>query len=250
MEFEDIDQLVNAPTDPEDKPDLDTTRVQVPGELITKDSLKWLPVEYAIYRGLHWQEIETLRLRAVKELPGRDGKMVNGPFLIFPVPYLNKEVSWQGRIISLERSFYMSNTNIKHWLYPLNESFLEMYTDTIYIVEGVFDAIGLLRMGYPALCTFGKSISVQQTTLLKILKPKTLVFCWDLDAVSTTLTKSANRLRHLVDDIHVAIFNHAQKVDPGDVLRIPAAEKLIKEAVDAPIHIDSGEFLEWKINLV
>lgn len=246
--FNDTDGVV--PTSPLEN----LTEVELPGV----DSFAGLTTQrvytYAVHRGLTPELVSHLRLRAAGALyiHKRTGKpvKVSGPFLVFPVWCSNTPVSWQGRRISKEEPKYVSASNVKDWLWPLTDLFFSRYQGKrIILVEGVFDAIGLLMMGHAALCTFGKSISDNQAALLQELQPDEVTFGWDMDAYRE-VAAAVDRISYTFPRTFVTDFRYegADKKDPGDALVDHEVGRWVLQCLDKAMDVRSPEFFQWRMS--
>jgi DNA primase len=214
-------------------------------------------LSYALGRGLTQEDVAFYRLRGSGSLEIRkewNGKervtKISGPFLVFPVHLGKKAVAWQGRRLKNEDPKYVSANNIKDWLWPLDQSFFSLFADQrkVVLVEGVFDALGYLRLGIPALCTFGKSISLAQLNILHDLQPKEVYFAWDLDA-TRELQRAVDRVAHSFPSTYVVSFAGAYegKLDPGDSLSRPELAPWLRECLDSAMDVRGPEFFSWRM---
>lgn len=225
------------------------TEIEIPGTGFDSLSSKSV-LGYAFSRGLSLQDIETLKLKSCISLTINE-KCVKGPFLIFPVFIGQKSVSWQGRRINKLEPKYISAKNLHEWLWPLDLCISTYSHDKIILVEGVFDALGFLRMGYPALCTFGKTLSEMQLSILRELHPKEVIFSWDVDAYRE-IRNTINLVSHIFPITSVIDFTNSQgiKIDPGDSLNNPSASKWVNERFNNRINTKSLEFFQWEISKI
>jgi len=194
---------------------------------------------YLLKRGLSEEIIKERQLAMVGSLRGH-----SGPYVLFPVNYFGLTVAYQGRCIVDKDPKYVSSENIKQWLWPLDQL---KEQDTIVIVEGVFDALGYLSVGVPAVCTFGKKISTSQIELLQKHKIKNVYFAWDPDA-HQDIQDAADKLAHLFS-VYIIPFPEESKLklDPGLVLQYPELKPWLKETLDTAIYTDSGDYWLWKL---
>lgn len=208
-------------------------------------------LSYATSRGLSYDRIEAYKLHYSQSLwmRKRNGDMskITGPFLIFPVMHKGLVVGFQGRRISEGCPKYVSVDNLKNFLWPMGGELFKVFArgDTIYLVEGVFDALGALMMGYPALCTFGKSISDSQIQYLKSFNPGRVVLAWDEDAAKE-IRNTAARLRPHFPITEVALFK--SELDAGDALLLPKAQENIQQVFENTLDVRSPEYLRWCID--
>lgn len=228
--------------------------VPVPGVENFKGITEKGVLAYAQLRGLTIEEVCRFKLRAANSLPSpKKQKPIRGPFIVFPVVAGGKFVSWQGRRVIDKDPRYISASNVKDWVYPLDEEFLTLYNNagrTLYIVEGVFDAIGMARVGLPAVCTFGMSISDRQMSLIKELQPKKVCFSWDMGSASQ-VSNAVKRMSHAFPEVYVALTDHpaGKKVDAGDALKSEEAAEWIKTINEDSqlLNVRAPEFFRWRM---
>jgi DNA primase len=239
------------PGDEEDEPE--APEVFVPGKSGFKDSVGENVLEYARERGLTDRDLRRFGMRAAKSVPTPRDKWIRGPFLVTPITVRGTPRAWQGRRVIPREPKYMSSPDIKNWLFPLDEEFFTTYISSsrsLYLVEGVFDAIGMSRLGLPALCTFGTSVSASQLSILQDLSPERIVFVWDMGA-DREIIRTVSRIAYHFKDARVALTAHpsGSKVDAGDSLRDPAAGEWIKEICSEGklLDVQSTEFFKWRM---
>jgi hypothetical protein len=204
---------------------------------------------YAYKRGLTPQEVADYGLRAAFKL-----RKYSGMFLLFPVFFGDLFVAWQGRRIGSGNPKYVSYDNIADWLWPLRRCDIDsIHTcKSVVLTEGVFDALGYLRQGIPALCTFGKKISDRQINLLQYLGVHEVFISWDADA-KDAIAKASSRLQTIFAVKIVGLLDppvaSAAKVDPGDALTNSAVGDWLRRCYDqalAPVP-NSIDFVLWHI---
>ncbi len=235
----------------EDEPELEN--IDLPGyDQFTGITTRSV-LDYALSRGLTEQDVKDNQLRAATKLQLNkyEGKPVEieGPFLVFPVFCAGKSVSWQGRKIEKTDIPYISASNVKDWLWPLSPQFFQCYTNSwLVLVEGVFDALGFLRLGIPALCTFGKSMSDKQLELLRDLYIDKIIFAWDTDAYKA-MAKAVDRVSYVFPQTSVIDFSVGVtgKVDAGDSLARPEVGPWLLERLDNAMDVHSAEFFQWRM---
>ncbi len=230
----------------------DFKEITPPGHLLSSQGVIAGRVhDYALSRGLTEADVTKLQLRVANTLLSPKGTEMAGPFLVFPVQIGGKTVSWQGRRNADRDPKYISADNIKHWMYPFCEQFFSLYKGTLFIVEGVFDALGMQRLGFPALCTFGTSVSNKQLNLMKELKPNKVCFAWDLGAHKEVI-KTIERVSHVFPNTCVATTEGelaGRKLDAGEALRDEEAAEWVRKNVKEENMIDvrSAEFFQWQM---
>ena len=209
---------------------------------------------YAVSRGLTTTEIARFALRPASTLPTtKSKKEIRGPFLVVPVVVGGRPVSWQGRKIDNSLPKYISSSNVKDWLFPLDEEFLTMYSNAgrvLYIVEGTFDAMGMARLGFPAVCTFGTSVSNKQIALLRDLAPTRICFAWDTGA-SAHVARTVSAVSRYFPETYISITDHpaGKKIDAGDALKSQEAVAWIRKISDNEnlVNVGSPEFFTWRM---
>lgn len=126
----------------------------------------------------------------------------------------NRKIKYNGgyRIMRFKNSTENEFTKL---LYNY-DAVLEGETDTVIIVEGIFDVISLTRKldlyenhSIAAIATFGKKISLQQIYKLQIKGVKTIVLGFDGDAVEA-IKKTAKELNSYFS-VFIADIPYAQK---------------------------------------
>ena len=209
---------------------------------------------YAWNRGIGPELVRTLGLRFASELfikkRSSDPVRIKGPFLVFPVTIAGRPVSYQGRRIVDKDPKYVSASNVKDWLWPLGPELFNVYDGgRLFLVEGVFDALGLLAMGHGAVCTFGKNISDRQLEILTELNPTSVVFAWDLDA-KTDVARAVDRVAYRFRNTGVVSFDghpSGRKVDPGNTLTDPEAARWMQSRLNEVIDARSPTFFQWRM---
>lgn len=195
--------------------------VDIPGAPLTSGMVGQQVWRYAQRRGLTAADVQRFGLLAAYKAPTKRGNQVKGPWLVFPVRVGGAALAWQGRRLTGEDPKYLIGGETKQTLWPLDSVTEQLYvrqagTRTLYLAEGVFDALGLQRMGLPALCTFGKSLSRAQEDIVRRLRPAELVLVWDADA-AREVRRTAKRLP-LTVRVGVVDLRADSKLDPGDAL--------------------------------
>lgn len=195
--------------------------------------------EYAMRRGLTDMDLDRYQLRTATKL-----RNFPGPYLVFPVYFEGKPVAWQGRTIGSAEPKYVSSDDVANWLWPMPDS-----AERVTLVEGVFDAIALLRCGYNACCTFGKKISKRQLGHLHRNHVTEIAFAWDANAL-TDIEREARRAQGLFPTVSIVDLSKPNDVnltdpDPGDCLAHPQLKRWLHDCVGDPISVDSAEFFEW-----
>lgn len=246
-------------------PSFEIVEAQLPGDNCFTGVVGSRVLAYARSRGLTDDEIHLYKLRSALKL-----RRFTGPFLTFPCFYDGTAINWQGRKVAGDSEpKYVSWDNIANWLWPLDSVFLDSFSKCkwVVLVEGVFDAIGLWRIGVPALCTFGKKISDGQTSLLQKLNLTDVYLMWDADAAKTSPQKLARGARgmrgeieqaavklqriittHIVDLSDPPEFSGVKKPDPGEILRCPEVAQWIQTRLSNGIAVNSSEFFQWRLS--
>jgi hypothetical protein len=154
-------------------------------------------------------------------------------------------VAFQGRQTTPRNPKYVSVSYLKEYVWPLDSALFKVYdrNQRLYIVEGVFDVLGAMRLGFPAVCSFGKSISDKQIQLIKELCPGEVSLAWDSDA-KTEIKNTVKRLQNSFSNTLVCTLKGS--IDPGTALNGTDEEKLfLKNAFEAPIHTSSPQYFNW-----
>lgn len=244
--------LIEAFSEGVKSPVFDAEQIDLPGSPFNGPSLSGAATAlYARSRGLSQLVLSACKFRYAASLPvlGTD-KTIQGPFLITPVCLGGRPVSYQGRRINNNEPRYVSGPVISNWLWPLDGTLLNTYSgDQLFLVEGVFDALGFLAMGYSAVCTFGKSLSDAQIELITELSPNELVFAWDLDARKEIL-RAIDRISFKFPTISVLSLSgypDKPKVDGGDALMDKSVFNWIKNKINSRMNTNSPEFFKWRL---
>lgn len=185
--------------------------------------------------------------------------------LIFPIWDLDGNTrSATGRAISSAREprwTVWPKSDIQHTLWPLGiwaedgtwtslrEMGLSQSTRPLVLVEGIIDAIAVVKAGpYPALATFGHKISEQQLAVLQELAPKEVTLAWDYDA-RAKMIQMVKRLQGRFDRVSVMPFRgyYWRENDLGYLLKLERerAEELLDHELAHRVDVDSSEFVSW-----
>ncbi|MCF6205376.1 MAG: toprim domain-containing protein [Sulfurovum sp.] len=219
--------------------------IDLPGGKGLTGHLGSAAAKYLKSRGVLPEDVEKYELRLSMKL--RNSK---GPWAVFPVLYYGLPVACQGRkFLGKEFPKYMSTDKISNWMWPLDASNVEDIESQhrVVLVEGVFDALGFIKAGVPALCTFGKNLSRSQIKLLQAHKVVDLHLGYDADAVGDMI-KTADRLKHLFH-VHVVEFKELEdfpKADPGDVLAGKIPQQWLTESFNNSVDTKTDAYWEWK----
>ena len=97
--------------------------------------------------------------------------------LVVPIFYKDLLVSYQGRDVTNQHpaKYLTAEGQVNRFVFGIDD----LEGDTAIITEGVFDAI---RVGPPAVCSFGIDLSASQIGLLLAHNIRKVVFMWDADA--------------------------------------------------------------------
>lgn len=98
---------------------------------------------------------------------------------------------------------------------------VEPGTDLV-LVEGVFDALRLIRFGFTAVATLGKVITEDQATLVRRLAPRSITLALDPDAIADAHEATTR----FALDAPVKVAEFPEGVDPGDSTLGQAREAL------------------------
>ena len=228
--------------------------IELPGSQNFQSGITSMQVlNYAYTRGIQPKQVRSLGLRyaSMMHIKKRSGKPVpiKGPFLVFPVIVAGRPVSYQGRRLVDADPKYVSASNVSDWLWPLGQDLFDVYDGSrLYLVEGVFDALGLLAMGHGAVCTFGKSISDRQLSILDELAPQQVVFAWDLDA-KQEVARAVDRVAYKFTRTGIISFegHTSGKVDPGNALQSVEAANWIRGKVSDIVDVRSPDYFRWRM---
>lgn len=229
---------------PSQEPPEEVQEVVLPGEDSFTGIISGRVRDYAYTRGLTDRDLEFYEFRAATKL-----RRYSGPFLVFPVFMQDIPVAWQGRRIVNREPKYVSSDDISDWLWPMPED--HDSSDLIILVEGVFDALALLKYDYPACCTFGKKISKRQLRHLQRHRVLELAFAWDAHEV-TAIEREARRARGIFPKVSAVDFRLPNKAgvknpDPGDCLTNDKLVDWLCCCITNRIDVDSTEFYHWRL---
>jgi hypothetical protein len=176
--------------------------------------------------------------------------------LIIPV-YFGTSRTFVGRLMGRPEKFSWENADgdevlPQRYLYPkgADVSKIVYWGDRIepgadlIVVEGVFDCIRLVGLGFDAIATFGKQMSTTQARLIAELKPKSVTVLYDDDALSD----SARTAFELSSRVPKAYFAQVPDGDPdsyGFQYGAKGIRKALKSRKPAESKLDS---LELELN--
>lgn len=181
-------------------------------------------------------------------------------FVLFKFVDFNNNPAFQGRRISKNEPKYVSSKNTTNALYPIKPFNLSLgiVSKRVWLVEGVFDAIGLIESGECALCCFGNKLSHQQLLFLKQAFSDDTEFVFGFDADKKTREKVEILIRDVVPylkTVSVADTSYrtedtrgVDKIDFGDVLE--HKEKLsewLQNVIGNRKFVGTPEFTRWLI---
>jgi hypothetical protein len=124
-----------------------------------------------------------------------------------------RDFSWttrEGKVITPPKWWTPPDSKIGTFLYWWDNT--PRKTDVI-IVEGLFDAVRLITLGFHALCNFGKKLTRAQLNLICELDPKTVVFMYDGTATQEAL-RDARKLLGAGSRAAVKIATLPEEDDP------------------------------------
>lgn len=134
--------------------------------------------------------------------------------IIFPVYSIEGKLkAVVRRTLSEEKAEYFGKYRVvgtkSECLYGLYEAQSEGYNlNKIILVEGVFDAIALHRMGYTAVALLGTSLSKYQLKILYELSPDEIILCLDNDSCKGEDEDSGkNGVLRIINQFSKAGFN-------------------------------------------
>lgn len=116
------------------------------------------------------------------------------------------------RTLSEEKAEYFGKYKIfgakNECLYGLNEAEgVELDLNHLILVEGVFDAIALQRIGYSAVAVMGTSITKYQMKILYELLPREISLCFDCDSKIKKEDAGKNGMLRMISQFSKAGFN-------------------------------------------
>jgi len=147
---------------------------------------------------------------------------------VFPFFYKNYISGFQARFHTDDKSsrYYTSGGNHKILYSPVHvfTNFnLRPWDGTITLVEGIFDAIAALIMGYPSpLAVFGSSVSAYQILLLRKLLPDNAFIMMDNKDISWAIAKQIKKEVKSISDTQIIHFNG---LDPEEHFKIQLEDK-------------------------
>ena len=116
----------------------------------------------------------------------------------------NNIVGWQARdITGKSKMKYIFNKDFKKSDNLFNINNLRDKIDYLFLVEGVFDVFGWMKLGINNIvATFGKYISDRQLELILQKQPEHLILAWDSDAYKEKF-RFARQYKHLFKNIYI-----------------------------------------------
>lgn len=123
----------------------------------------------------------------------------------------------------------------------------DLSPEHVVVVEGVFDALGVLLSGYDSLCTFGKKLSQRQVEVLQKIKPREVTLAWDYDA-RAKMVKLVKQLQGRFELVSVFPFQFKEvwsKADFGDMLEQEQLVRVFLSEMASRITVESDAYLGW-----
>lgn len=204
--------------------------------------------KYLYSRGLDIEDVSRHAIKAGLSLNG-----FTGPFSIFPIIYKDTCVGYQGRrLFSDVEPKYVSCSNISDLLYPIDNKALSFYEDKgiVFLVEGIFDALSLHKLGFPGLCTFGKKLT--QLKLLELLNIKKICFAWDPDALKE-IENISDLISSMFEEVLIVDLSNPpkniKKADPGSAITNIIVKDWLINRLTNPIVFGSDEYFMWKLRI-
>lgn len=150
-----------------------------------------------------------------------------GNRIIAPIYWKGEVVSFQGRdITGTHKRKYLAcpsgREKIKHAHIVYGHPDTLGHTDTLILVEGIFD---VWRLGKMAACTFGTSTKIEQILNLKSLADNFIVLYDSEPTAQEQARQLAIKLKALGKRTHIATLDDG---DPGD-MKQDEADKLVVE---------------------
>lgn len=229
----------------------------IPGDLLESSAGDQGPFwEYLTQRGLSPKEIRALKVRYVADEKygfyddqGRYRGDLGRRFLIPVYGGDNELVSWVARTIEpgVEPKYFNApDSDAAKTFWPIAKP----NSKSAVVVEGIFDALAVRRLGLNAYASLGKNLSREQIELLKKWDVEEVVLFWDKKDALKDMMKAVNRLRMHFSSIKVPDFTSwpAEK-DAGDALRDPdllvTMQEMLTKGISA--EVDTWEFTQWKL---
>lgn len=213
---------------------------------------------YLLARGFTVKEVLDLGAYYVPDgdypVLGSDGKRKGslGNRVVFPVYGGNHElVSWQGRVADLaytESDKYLAapESDLAKTLFP----YVPPYENHAIMVEGIVDAVAVRRCGAPvsAYATFGKKISREQISLLKLWGVTDITLFFDKKDAKKEMIRDSEILKMYFDKVHVLdMTGWPKNTDSGDCLNLPNGTELIADVISKKIDVYSLDFQRWQL---
>ncbi len=139
--------------------------------------------------------------------------------ILFPFTVSSRILGYTGRSIMNNNIPYLHTIGLPRKFYFFNEDVLQNITDRVYIVEGIFDLIGV---GYKiTVAGLGKNLTEIQLQKLTLANTKELIFCLDgdawIDSLSYALTVG------IITDKKIGYIKLPAGEDPNtiNVLQLP-----------------------------
>lgn len=160
---------------------------------------------------------------------------VMSSYLIFPVfNEIGEYVYWTSRYIGdgdFEKTMnpkYVEGTYTKNdVLYNINRA---LHSNTVYLVEGVFDCLSLHALKYNAVASLGKEPSDMQINML-VRMFDNIIVCYDGKALSDTLD-AAEKIYNAGKRAHICILPADEKDDPNDLYLNGSIQNYLKNTIE------------------
>ncbi|MEM3008307.1 MAG: CHC2 zinc finger domain-containing protein [Nitrososphaerales archaeon] len=210
-----IERVTNKPTR--------ITRINAPLTEIPNRTIDQLPI-CPIEKLSRWhisnkKVVEKFGLRYdANHMRLRRGDHYVGPAIIIPHVFLGKLVGiqerWLGDDLPRWLPKYTNSIDMpkSETLYGWDQA-IEFYDKTVIVVESALTCIRLWSIGYPAVATFGASISIRQIGLLNSLD--TICLAFDNDKAGQQTTKML--LNSLYNNVYIIEPPVQDKADLADV---------------------------------
>lgn len=176
-----------------------------------------------------------------------------GHFAVFTFPsFIEGRSASQARRVDGREPKYLSTKSLELSLFPDIVLITELVEKKkfLVVVEGIFDAIGLIELGIPAICTFGNKMSLYHLEWLKAnMKGIELVIGYDSDLNTRNAVAALAKNLSLRWDVSIIDTSKhpfpQSKVDFGDCLLDKSYKDWAIEKVDNRFKVNSSSYFTW-----
>ena len=210
--------------------------------------------DYLLRRGLTEDEIEAIGMHCVPrarslifDSQGKEKGDI-GRRVVWPVyGGDHKLVSWQARATrTYDHPKYLNCPEAEQakTMWP----YVRPRGNAVVIVEGMFDAVAVRRLGINAYASFSKKLSKHQYRLLREWGVTEVILFWDKSDAKRDMLKEIEELKIQFQKVYVPYWDDwPSDVDLGDCLRIDNGIDNIQKALDKRVDVTSPEFILWQI---